>query len=281
MTDIEVRRRELRREVGIVKRITTAADIGDTWHRRIASWIKPRHLVAVASGAAAIVLILMFLLNVLGFSVVSRDRLALLALIESAVPQGTELLAADLRVRASASARAVAFIDRAVTSSPPDPASAGWFQSIFGKPAPQVDPGRETIFLKIIDTIAKAPRELWSEQVESMIMTATIASDAGSWSLLKKLGDAPPQIRAALLGANATVLAEVIRWMRERQVRGHEVSSIGALIGGDRLELDDQAKALREQFRKMTGEIESHRDLRQTCSRHVRAFEFCMAGRNR
>lgn len=281
MMDFETRKRELRRTVGIFRRITTAADVGDTWHRRVASWMKPRHIVAVASGAAAIVLLLIVLLNVSGFSVVSSDRLARLALIESAVPEGTDLVAADLRVRASASARAITFVDKAITSNSPDPALIGWFQVIFRRPAPQVDPGRETIFLKIIDTIAKAPSNLWSEHVDSMIMAATIASDRGAWSLIRKLGDVPPPIRAALLDADAAVLAEVIRWMRERQARGHDVSSIGALIAGDRLELDDQAKALREQFRKMTGEMETHRDRRQICSRHVREFASCMAGRDR
>ena len=279
--DIEARRRELRQQVGIFGRITSAADIPDRWHRRLASWLKPRHLVAVSSGSAFVVLLLLLFLWTAGFSIVPRERFALLAVVESAVPNLSELSAADLRVRSSAAARAIMLIDNAITSRPADPKAFGWYARIFGKTAPQLDPGREAAFLNLIDNIVAHPVESRTDIVDRMVMWAAASLDGDVWALLKKIGDSPPKIRAAFIQAGGGDLLEVLVWMRERQEKTSEVRSLEAAVVGHRLELDDQTKALQEQLRKMTAQLEASRDLRQTCTRHVRAFESCMTVRNR
>ena len=279
--DIEARRRELRQQVGIFGRITSAADIPDRWHRRLSSWLKPRHVVAVGSGAAFLVLLLVLGLWTAGFSIVPRERFALLAVVESMVPDAGRLSAADLRVRSSAAARALLLVDRAITARPADPSALGWYARIFGKTAPQLDPGREAVFLRLVDTIAMHPIEAQSDVVDRMAMSAVASSDADVWTLLRKIGDSPLDIRVAFMRASGRELVEVLAWMRERQARGNQVRSLEGLLIGHRYELEDQAKALRDQIRGIAQDLEENRERRHACARHVREFNMCVTGRSR
>lgn len=281
MIDINARKRELRRQVSVFARATSAEDFRDTWHRRIASMLKPRHVIAVVSGAAAMILLIVLLVVATGHTVVSRKQMALLALAERVVPDAAAYDAAHARVALSTAVRTTLFIDQVITGRKPDPAELSWHVRILGRPAPQVSPGREAILLALIDRIAAQPAEEHADLIDRLVMTWGVSQDAKTWSLFEKLGGLDPKSRQALMEADAKALLDVIGWVKERIAREGKVASLRSMLEAHRLELDDQAKGLQERTRAMMLQLENTRDRKVACVPHVKAFEACVIPLNR
>ena len=262
-------------------RATSAEDFRDTWHRRLAAMLKPRRVIAVASGAAAMVLLIVLLFAATGHTVVSRKQMALLALAESVVPDAAGYDAAHTRVALSTAVRTTLFIDQVITGRKADPADLSWHWSVFGRPAPQVSPGREAILLALVDRIAAQPTENHADLIDRLVMTWGLSDDAKAWSLFQKLGGLDPKSRHAMMEADAKALLEVIGWLKERVAREGTVASLRGVVEAHRLELADQMKGLQEGARAMMLQLESTRDRKIACAPHVKAFEACVIPRNR
>lgn len=281
MIDINARRKELRQQVSVFARATSAEDFHDTWHRRLASMLKPRHVIAVVSGAAAMTLLIVLLFAATGHTVASRKQMTLLALAESVVPDAAGYDAAHARVALSTAARTTLFIDQVITGRKADPTDLSWHVRVFGRPAPQVSPGREAILLALLDRIAAQPPEKHAELIDRLVMTWGLSEDAKLWSLFQKLGGLDPKSRQVLMEADAKALLDIIGWLKERVAREGTVVSLRSMAEAHRLELADQAKGLQERIRAMMLQLENTRDRKTACAPHVRAFEACVIPRNR
>lgn len=281
MIDIETRRRELRRHVSVISRVTSAEDIRDTWHRRLAAWMKPRHVITFASGVAATLVVTALLFAATGHTIVSRRQTALLALATSVIPDAAGYDAAHARVALSTSARTNLFIDQVITGRKADPADLSWHVRVFGRPAPQVSPGREAILLALVDRIAAQPPENHADLIDRLVMTWGLSEDAKLWSLFQKLGGLDPKSRQVLMEADAKALLDIIGWLKERVAREGTAASLRSMAEAHRLELADQAKGLQEGIRAMMLQLENARDRKTACAPHVRAFEACVIPRNR
>ena len=257
-------------------RVTSAEDLLDTWHRRFASWMKPRHLIALAGGAVAMALAIAVAIASGGYTMVPRHRMALLAIAESVVPDPSALDVASVRVSLSTAARTSLFIDRAITGRGSDPSDLSWHQRLLGRPAPQLVPGREAILLDLIDKIAAQPPERHGELVDRIVMTWANRDDASAWNLVKKLGELGAETREILMAADAQALTDVVGWLRQRSGRERQVASLRHLLELDKLELADQAKGLREDIRALTLQLEKGRERREACRPRAKAFEDCM-----
>jgi hypothetical protein len=279
--DIEARREELLQQISVFKRLTAAVDLRDKWHRRFASMLKPRHVISFLLGAATMLLLIMLPFVATGHTVASRKEMTLLALVERVVPDAAGYDAAHARVALSTAARTILFIDQAITGRKADPADLFWHVSVFGRPAPQVSPGREAILLALVDRIAAQPPENHADLIDRLVMTWGLSEDAKLWSLFQKLGGLDPKSRQILMEADAKALLDIVRWLEERVARERTVTSIRSMAEAHRLELADQAKGLQESTRAMMLQLENTRDRKMACAPYVRAFEACVIPRNR
>lgn len=267
-------RRALLRRVGL-RRITSAEDFEDRWGERIASMLKPRNMVPAIIAGTMLTLLLMVALLLGGYGIASPVQKRILSVVESAIPEFADLDGAELRVRTSATVRAIELIDRAITSRPGDPSKLRWYARLFGRQAPQVDPGKEAVFLTLVDLIASKPVAEQADLAEQMILWAGSNNDQHVWAILKAVGELPADIRQVLMASNADEFRRVLAWLAERRRSAGEIRGLTSAVAGEQAELDDQRRRVTEQIQSMARERERGSDVRNACERHIRDFEAC------
>lgn len=266
-------RAALLRRVGS-RRITDAADFEDSWSYGLSYVLKPRRLLGAAGLAVTVMLVIATGLWSAGFQIIGPGRAQLLGFAESAVPHPAALSAADLRVRIAGLARAVEFVDRAVTPIPPDHAGSSWYARLFGRHSPEIDPGRTAVLLNLIDRINNAPLIEREGLVERIVLRA--GGETESWSVLKVVADLPPEARKLLLTADAAQFKEVAAWLKQLPLREFEPSSLLSAIKQQQEELADVIQAGRTRVKAMTEELERRKSRNSVCRRHIDDFERCL-----
>lgn len=256
------------------RRITSAEDFEDGWGYRISYLFQPRHVLVAVGLAMGILLIVTAGLWLTGFRVVSQSRAQLADLAETAVLDAGNLSAAELRVRVAGAARALEFVDRAITGSPPQHAGTEWHVRLFGRRSPEVEPGRVAVLLTLIDKINSYPLADQQGMIERIVLTA--GGEANTWAILKVLADLPNDVRKLLLAADAAQLKEVIAWLRQRPRLEVEPSSLLAAITHQKEEIADVTQAGRARVKAMTEELERLRGKSSACRRHVDDFDRCL-----
>lgn len=274
------RRKELIRRVGF-GRITGARDLQDTWSRRRAVMARPAVIfrtvlvasvsIVVAGTTAACAVVAN------GYSLVPQGSLRLARLVQDLVPDAAALSEADLRIRFRSAARAIVVIDQTITARPVDPSSLTWFERVFATPAPQVDPGREAALLGIVEHLAALPIAQRADAIDDMMQWAFLRQNQEVWKLMKHIGEQPPEVRKALLGANAGGLRQILAWLHERHGRGPEIGDLTRAIEMHRRELADELVRMSEQNRSLAREAENLRGRRIACRKQSDELTACLA----
>ncbi len=269
------RRRQLIREVG-TRRILAAPDLTDTWSRRLAAMVKPAAVIRALVIASVSIAIAACASLAAGYSLTDRDGTRLSRLVVDLVPDVAILSDADLRIRFRAAARAITFIDQAIMARPADPASLTWFERVFGRPAPQVDPGREAVLIGIVDRLAALPADQRADAIENMMLWVSIGQNQEAWKVMKSLAGLLPEARKALLADDFGGLRQVLTWLHERQADIPTSKNLSAAVERHRLELADENKALEAVNQSLRQGAEDIRGRRFACRRQTSELETCL-----
>lgn len=266
------------RRVGVRARITRAVDLEDNWRERFARLSKPG--VVVQSVVVMVLTVLLFLIVIAlsGREIVPSSSVRLARTVEDLVPDAEGLGASLLRARLGGLQRSLEFVDRVIVP-PVKPSDYGWFARIFGRPAPQLEPGRAAALAELIDKVISYPPDRRSDMIDNIVSWASASATAETVVLLRLLGNLPADIRQAMLATNASQLRETINWLLERRAKERDIHTLSSAVEGHRLELADQLAMLKSRSASMMLELERRRDQGSICARYIRDFDDCLTPR--
>lgn len=273
------RRRELIRKVG-GRRIIAAPDLMDTWSRRFAASAKPAAVMRTLLVASVSVIVAGTIgacaLSTAGLTIVDKEAVRLARVVSDIVPDAAALSKSALRIKFRAASRAIAIVDETILARPVDPAALTWFERVFGRPAPQVNPGREAVLLGIVDRVTALPVDQRADAVDDMMLWVTLGQNREAWKVMMNIAGQPPETRKALLSANYEGLRQVLAWLQERQKGSPAFENLAAAVDRHRLELAGENTALEAINQTLRQAAEGIRGRRFACRRQASELETCL-----